>query len=391
MKPEERLANILEKRRCTHLGIGPMSRNCVDAAVELANELDLPIMLIASRRQVEAAELGGGYVENWTTESFSRYVKERDKKGNIILARDHGGPWQNYSEVKEKMNLREAMASAKRSFEIDIASGFEMLHIDPSIDIHKPPSREEVLERLFELYEYCWRTAQEHGAEPFFEFGTDEQSGDQENLEEFEELVKKILRFCSENKLPKPFFVVVQTGTKVKETRNIGNLDSAVWPKGIIPPKVYVHKLVEICERHGLRLKEHNADYLSDEILQWHPRVGIHGINVAPEFGVVETRSILRICDDFGLTKEKEKFLELAYNSKKWDKWLVRDSAATDEDKAVIAGHYVFSAPEFLEVKNAVASECRVRGFDLNFSLKQSLKHSIMKYIHNLNLHHGFF
>ena len=196
MKPEERLANILEKRRCTHLGIGPMSKNCVDAVIELADELDLPIMLIASRRQIEAAELGSGYVNNWTTESFARYVKEKDKKGNIILARDHGGPWQNYSEVKENMDLKRAMASSKRSFEADIRSGFQMIHIDPSIDIQKEPTADEVLERLFELYAHCWAVAEKEKKGIFFEVGTDEQSGDQQDLEFFEETAKRISDFC---------------------------------------------------------------------------------------------------------------------------------------------------------------------------------------------------
>ncbi len=367
-----------------------MSRNCVDAVVELSDELDLPIMLIASRRQIEAAELGGGYVNNWSTEEFARYVRAKDKKGNVILARDHGGPWQNYPEVKEKMDLKQAMESSKRSFETDIRSGFQMIHIDPSVDIHKEPTSDEVLERLFELYAHCCAVAEKEKKEIFFEVGTDEQSGDQQDLEGFEETAKRILDFCGREKLPKPFFIVVQTGTKVKETRNIGNLEGPGILRGVIPPKVYVKKLVEICERYGLRLKEHNADYLSDELLQWHPRVGTHAINVAPEFGVVETRNILRICEDLGLTKEKEKFLELAYNSKKWEKWLVPDSTATDYDKAVIAGHYIFSAPEFLEVKDVIASECKARGFDLDFSLKQSLKYSMMRYIYNLNLHHGF-
>ena len=39
-------------------------------------------------------------------------------------------------------------------------------------------------------------------------------------------------------------------------------------------------------------LKEHNADYLSDNALKWHKKFGIHGANVAPEFGVCETKAI---------------------------------------------------------------------------------------------------
>ena len=87
----QRLEAFLQKKRCTLLGVGPMSVNCVDAAIDLANEHEVPILMIASRRQIDSAEFNGGYVNNWTTEEFARYVIDRDKKGKILLARDHGG------------------------------------------------------------------------------------------------------------------------------------------------------------------------------------------------------------------------------------------------------------------------------------------------------------
>src|SRR4051794_29011712 len=103
---KQELDNLLIKRRCTLLGVGPMSKNCVDASIELANEYEVLILLIASRRQIECEEMGGGYVNNWSTEKFADYVIERDKKGKVILARDHGGPWQNLLEVKGNYSLR---------------------------------------------------------------------------------------------------------------------------------------------------------------------------------------------------------------------------------------------------------------------------------------------
>ena len=51
------------------------------------------------------------------------------------------------------------MQSAKDSFKADIDSGFHMLHIDPSIDIHSNINSEQVLDRLCELYDFCWSYA----------------------------------------------------------------------------------------------------------------------------------------------------------------------------------------------------------------------------------------
>ena len=69
----DKLSKILSQQRCTLLGIGPMSKNCVDAVADITNSFNIPLMLIASKRQIEAKRFGGGYVNNWTTESFSEY------------------------------------------------------------------------------------------------------------------------------------------------------------------------------------------------------------------------------------------------------------------------------------------------------------------------------
>ena len=89
----DKLFDFQNKNKCTYLGIGPMSQNCVDVTIDLANNYECPFFLIASRRQIDSEQFGGGYVNNWTTEKFAKYVLEKSKKGNIYLCRDHGGPW----------------------------------------------------------------------------------------------------------------------------------------------------------------------------------------------------------------------------------------------------------------------------------------------------------
>ena len=96
-----RLNSEIKKKRCTLLGIGPMTKNVVDASINIANKSNFPLILIASRRQIECNENGSGYVENWDTETFSEYVKSKTINDNLILARDHGGPWQgNWDKEK---------------------------------------------------------------------------------------------------------------------------------------------------------------------------------------------------------------------------------------------------------------------------------------------------
>ena len=76
---EKKLNNLVSRRK-TLLGVGPMSLNCVDASIELSNNYNVPIILIASRRQIDSEDFGGGYVNNWNTRDYSNYIKKKDKK-----------------------------------------------------------------------------------------------------------------------------------------------------------------------------------------------------------------------------------------------------------------------------------------------------------------------
>src|SRR5918911_5085619 len=82
-------------RSAPGIGVGVVSRQVVDAALEVAAETDREVMLIASRRQVDDGRIGCGYVEGWTTARFARYVQSRDPDRRVKLCRDHGGPWQH--------------------------------------------------------------------------------------------------------------------------------------------------------------------------------------------------------------------------------------------------------------------------------------------------------
>jgi len=378
---QAKIKDYISKNCCTLLGVGPMSNNCVDAAIDLANEYAIPLMLIASRRQIDSEQFNGGYVNNWTTSKFANYVKTKDKNTNIILSRDHGGPWQNNEEKKQNLNLDLAMKSAKESYKEDIDAGFKILHIDTSIDIHKTPSQNEVLDRLFELYEYCWSYALDKGKEIIFEVGTEEQSGSTNTPDELDFTLSSMEKFCKKNKFPLPTFVVIQTGTRVMETRNVGSFDSPLRVFNEIPSEIQVPKMIEICRKHNIFMKEHNTDYLSDVALSWHPRLGIHAANVAPEFGVAETRAFLKIMEDNNLRSQANKFLELAYNSKKWDKWMLPNTTASDRDRSIISGHYIFSTPECLELKKEVSQHLKSKRIDLDSYLYDQVKKSIFRYL----------
>ena len=133
-------------------------------------------------------------------------------------------------------------------------------------------------------------------------------------------------------------------------------------------------------------MKEHNADYLTNDSLKWHPKIGIHAANVAPEFGVTETESIIEILDKTNLKTLKEKFLKASYESYKWKKWMLPNTKASDYQKSIISGHYIFSTPSFLSLKDEINFNLKKKGIKFDFYLKENIKASILRYLKAFNL-----
>ena len=131
-------------------------------------------------------------------------------------------------------------------------------------------------------------------------------------------------------------------------------------------------------------MKEHNTDYLGTKSLEWQPKLGIHAANVAPEFGVVETKAMIDLFESESMHDLSDKFLQISYDSGKWKKWMLEDTRATDRDKAIIAGHYVFSSEGCQDLKDEARK--RLKNNNLDDHLKNHVKESIFRYMKAFNL-----
>lgn len=359
----------------SRLGIGPMSKNSVDACISVARRRRQPLMLIPSRRQVEAAAQGGGYVEGWDTAAFAEYVRRNDPDGLILLCRDHGGPYQNPWERTERLSGEAAMESALDSFREDINQGFDLLHIDTSMDLDGVADVEVAIDRAVKLYGECAAAAEAAGRTLMYEIGFEDQGRDTNDPFEFRDQLDTMLAALAKNGLPRPAFVVAQTATKVVETDNVGAFSTA--PSAVT---YTVSALAGLTADRGIALKAHNCDYLTSQEVRALSEAGVDALNVAPEFGVVETRAFLHLLERLGLTEQREAFLGEAYECGMWRKWMAPDTRATDTERAVIAGHYVYGSERFAEIKEVAAKAAIREGVDLNAYLRDAVAVAIEKY-----------
>lgn len=400
------VVSVLQEKdlKTTFLGIGPMSEVVIRATLELARDMQFPVMLIASRNQIDLAELGGGYVMGWDQKSFSEAVGkiagEVGFDGLLYLCRDHGGPWQRDKEKYDKLPAKEAMRIAKASYLADLKAGFNLLHVDPTKDPHHAGTvpMSTVIERTVELMEYAEEQAQRLNlSDVSYEVGTEETMGGLISADAFEQFIVDLLKELDRRHLPHPAFIVGQTGTLVKMDRNVGHFD----PEN-------TGRLCQIARQYGLGFKEHNADYLPLDTLEMHPDLGITGANVAPEFGAVETASLLDLAGQeeraiSGVCLEPSDFVPLiqraALECGRWKKWLVKEDAhLTEKDIAeipekleevtVVCGHYVFNQKDIREAREKL--------YDNLIALKitdspvtkvvDAVKEAIMKYVNAFNL-----
>lgn len=400
----EKMLALEGKDRASLLGIGPMSRNLIKASLLLAKEKDFPLMFIASRNQVDADELGGGYVCNWNQKRFSLAIEEVAAEvgydGLYYLCRDHGGPWQRDNERNAHLPDVEAMELAKKSYLIDLENGFDLLHIDPTKDpytVGKTIDMEVNLNRTVDFIETVEKERKlKKIPEISYEVGTEETNGGLTSSENYETFIKKLISRLAEKNLPRPAFIVGNTGTLTRLTENVGHIDSTSC-------KI----LSEIAKKYHVGLKEHNGDYLDDAILLEHPALGVTAMNVAPEFGTVETQAYLKLIEvekglaKQGLVKEKSSLEQViqeeSVRSGRWKKWMVdgKDKLSSEEifkDKKLmrliteISGHYTFNNDKVKHEISRLYASLAANGINGETYVINQIKDSIDRYVKCFNL-----
>lgn len=324
------------------LGIGPMSSEIIEATFRYSHYYRKELMLIASKNQIDHH---GGYVNGWTTAQFCKYTSElKDiyNNSNVKICRDHCGPGFNgIYDIKDTYE----------TIKYDVRNGFDLIHIDLC---HLKGTKEELMEESRKAIEY----ALELNPDILIEIGTDENLGANYNLPNLSEIEKEIdyfRSFCA------PEFYVMQTGSLIREINQTGTFN-----------KEFVSRVSEMLEVKGIKLKEHNADYLNKESIALRKNI-IGAMNIAPQMGVVQTMLVLNKCLNYGVNFEE--FINNSYNSKKWKKWLAKNTSKNRMLCSIISGHYVFNSKGYKRIVKELADN-----EDINETLINNLMDVINHY-----------
>ncbi len=296
----------------TKFFIGPMSKNVVDSIIEFNKIRNENVGIIPSRRQVE---FNGGYSNNWTTRGLREYAP------SLIIKRDHSGPHQGNIEDDGYKSLRED------------CNYMDIIHIDPW---KKYPSYKDGLKWTIEMIEYCFK----ENSKIKFEVGT-EQSIRRFEAHELDNLMIDLEKKLSPAMFDNIQYLVIQSGTSLKENENTGEYDQS-----------RLEEMIMICKKNNVLSKEHNGDYMPEKLIYEKMSLGLDSINIAPEFGLIETNTYLsEIGNDNQLINE---FWKICYKSKRWEKWVSKnfDPLKNKIELIKICGHYIFSNPDFInEIK----------------------------------------
>lgn len=320
------------------LGMGPMSFYINDILAKYAKEQKRPLMIIASRNQVDASS---GYV--MTTGQLSDQLQSL-RSEYLMLCRDHCGPY--FLDVEKSLSIKQAVEATKKTIACDIENNFDLIHIDTS-------RCDQPYHIADELFNFCLSL----NPNIKFEFGTEENVGVAAGIKKYQEDVKFASQF------PNMQFVVAQTGSLTMEDRQVGSFDVAM-----------VKKLVKFANDAGIKLKEHNADYLDAKQIQLRRQAGVHACNIAPQLGVIQTKTILELARQYGV--DSDNFETKVIFSEKWRKWLIDGD---DSVKVAIAGHYCFNSAEYRELENKLSLQC-----DVYEQIKKAVESCLNLYYENL-------
>ncbi len=384
-----------EKKSMTLLGVCPNSYSVLKSAIRCAKKFYAPLMFTATLNQVD---LDGGYT-GWTQEDFVSIVKEESARigfeGPTVIALDHGGPWLKDKHVLENYGLDETVGEVKKSLAACLEAGYDLLHIDATVDKTLPKGEniriETVVQRTTDLIEHVEdRRRKENLPRISYEVGTEEVHGGLADVGAFERFLLLLKSELKKRNLGDvwPCFVVGKMGTDLHTTE--------------FDPEM-AKKLVRITSRYGSFIKGHYTDFVTN--LREYPKAGVGGANVGPEFSQAEFDSLEgldRIEEKLivqGKTAESSRFGKVLesciVDSGRWKKWLLQgerdktfNELSPERQRWLLqtGSRYVWAQKSVVEARMMLYENLAKNGIDGEETVLGNVDTVMAKYLTSFNL-----
>jgi len=373
----------------------PNSMSVIKASLLSAKRCNAPIKFAATLNQVDT---DGGYT-GFTAKEFVSTIREEARiinfTGPVIIAIDHGGPWLKDKHRVEKWTYEQTMDAVKLSFEKAIDAGFDLIHVDPTIDITLPKGEiiniDVVAARTIELIVHCEDYRRKKGYERIaYEVGTEEVHGGLADMNVFTRFLNLLHDGLLKNNLQDtwPCFVVGKVGTDLHTTL----FDSLV-----------ARQLTEAAKPFGSKIKGHYSDNVNNP--EEYPMSGMGAANIGPEFTERENDGLMELLDlEDEIFKKgeipkksgmKDRLWEAVITSNRWVKWLNEkespdDFYSLDSDRQIwlikTGCRYIWENPEVIAARTKLYDNMRLHGIKPEEIVLSPIEQSMDRYFHKFNL-----
>ena len=373
----------------------PNSPTVIRASLRAAKRNNAPIYFAATLNQIDC---DGGYT-GMTQEAFTRTVRFETERvnftGPVIVAIDHGGPWLKDKQRTEKWSVEDAMNGVKKSFEAAVLAGYDLIHVDPTVDINVPKGEiidiHVVAARTVELISHVEKFRKEKGLPAIsYEVGTEEVHGGLADETTFDTFIDELRKGLIGAGLPDvwPCFIVGKVGT---------DLDTTVFDP------VVARSLTAKVRPLGSYIKGHYTDDVANP--EEYPLCGMGAANVGPEFTMSEYRAL---CELEQLEKKLEAegkvavlsnmrntLLAEVHDSHRWEKWLHEDELGKDLGELtperqdwIIATccRYIWQQPRTLAARGFLYENLGRLGIDAEEVVLGRIERDMDKYFRAFNI-----
>lgn len=373
------------------LAVCPTSEAVVRASLRAARDSEAPLFFAATLNQVD---VDGGYT-GWTPERFVGLVRElaaaEGYGGPVVVGLDHGGPWLKDLQARERWPLARAMQGVKESLAACLEGGYDLLHVDPTVDRTLPRGQtipvEVVVERTLELIAYAEYHRRARSLPPVsYEVGTEEVHGGLADLTVFRRLLEGLKAGLRERGIPEvwPCFVVGKVGTDLHTTE----FDPAV-----------ARDLAAVAAEYGSVIKGHYTDSVSNP--ESYPEAGMGGANVGPEFTEAEYEALERLARQEAKlapaapSRILEVLRESVVASRRWERWRLPEeeekafAELTPERQAWLVRtgcRYIWLQPEVAAARRRLYANLEAAGEPAEEAVLEQIEAVMHKYLRAFRL-----